>query len=133
MTASFEYERRKFIRLPIAVPVRYKFLSREVRSKEMDTVYEGVSQNLGAGGLLLRGKLPDPSWLATLLTRKMYVGVNLLLPSSARPIKALSRVIWASAVEENQGHVVMGLEFQEITQEDRDLITQYIIRAQMPG
>ncbi len=133
MTANSEHERRKFIRLPLAVPVRYKFLSREMRAEDMESIHEGVSQNLGAGGLLLRGKLPNPDWLAMLLTRKMYVGVNLVLPSADRPVKALCTVIWASAVEGESGQIVMGLEFQEVTNQDRDLLTQYIIRAQMPG
>jgi c-di-GMP-binding flagellar brake protein YcgR len=133
MTAEFDYERRKFIRLPIAVPVRYKLLSRELKGADMDLVHEGISQNLGAGGLLLRGKLPNTDWLAQLLTRRMYVGINLLLPNSDRPIKALCRVSWTSAIEDEQGHLVMGLEFQEITQADQDTITQYIIKAQMPA
>jgi len=113
--------------------VRYKFLSREMRSAEMDVVYEGLSQNIGAGGMLLRGKLPDDAWLSKLLTRKMYVGVNILPPNADRAVKALCRVIWSSSVEIQNGQVVMGLEFQEITNRDRDLVTQYIIRAQMPN
>ena len=133
MTADFEYEKRKFIRLPVAIPVRYKFLSREISGTDMQSVHEGVSQNLGAGGLLLRGKLPDPNWLGKLLTRKMYLGVNLMLPNAERPVKALCRVTWSSAIENDQSIVVMGLEFQEITTEDQDLITKYIIKAQMPG
>lgn len=133
MTNSFDFERRQFIRLPLAVPVRYKFLSRELRNQDMDTVHEGVTKNIGAGGLLLRGRLPDPAWLSKLLTKKMYVGVNIMLPKYERPVKALARVIWASSIQSESGMIVMGLEFQEITNKDRDLITQYIIRAQMPA
>ena len=92
-----------------------------------------MSQNVGAGGLLLRGKLPDPAWLSKLLTRRMYIGINIMLPNAERPVKALARVIWSSSVQDDQGHVVMGLEFQEITNKDQDLLTQYIIRAQMPA
>lgn len=132
MTTSFDYEKREFIRLPIAVPVRYKFLSRELAGKDMEAIYEGMSQNIGAGGLLLRAKLPDSSWLSRLLTRRMYIGINLLLPNAERPVKALCRVIWSSSVQGETGHVVVGLEFQEITNKDRDTITQYIIKAQMP-
>jgi hypothetical protein len=133
LTNSFDFERRQFIRLPLAVPVRYKFLSRELRNQDMDVVHEGITKNIGAGGLLLRGRLPDPSWLSKLLTKKMYVGVNIMLPKYERPVKALSRVIWASSVQNESGMIIMGLEFQEITNKDRDLITQYIIRAQMPA
>ena len=133
MTTTFDFEKRQFIRLPMAVPVRYKYLSREMRGQEMETVHEGLSQNVGAGGLLLRGKIPEANWLSKLLTRKMFVGINVMLPSSDRPVKALCRVIWCSAIEDDKNVVVMGLEFQEVTNKDRDLITQYIIRAQMPG
>ena len=133
MTASFDYEKREFIRIPVAVPVRYKFLSKELSAQDMDTVHEGVTQNIGAGGILLRGKLPDSKWLSKLLTRRMYVGVNVILPSGDRPVKALCRVIWSSAVQQPTGQLMMGLEFQEITNQDRDRMTQYIIRAQMPN
>lgn len=133
MTASFDYEKREFIRIPVTVPVRYKFLSRELSADDMEAVHEGVTQNIGAGGILLRGKLPDPKWLSKLLTRRMYVGINLMLPSGDKPVKALCRVIWSSAVQQPSGQLMMGLEFQEITNQDRDRITQYIIKAQMPS
>jgi len=133
MTNNFEFEKRKFIRLPIAVPVRYKFLSREMSGPDMETVHEGISQNVGAGGLLLRGKLKNPGWIAMLLTHKMYIGVNIMLPSSERPVKALCRAMWSSAFPNEGGAIVIGLEFQEITNTDQDIITQYIIRAQMPS
>jgi len=132
MTTSFDFEKREFIRLPIALPVRYKFLSREMAGPAMDEVHEGISQNIGAGGLLLRARLPDPAWLSSLLTRKMYVGINMVLPNSDHAIKALCRVIWSSAVQGEGNQFVMGLEFQEVMEKDRDLLTQYIIKAQMP-
>ena len=90
MTTSFDFERRQFIRLPLAVPIRYKFLSREMASKDMEVVYEGMSQNIGAGGLLLRGKLPDAAWLSKLLTRKMYIGINIMLPNVERPVTCVT-------------------------------------------
>jgi hypothetical protein len=133
MSTTFEFEKRQFIRLPIAVPVRYKFLSREMRGEDMEAVHEGISQNVGAGGLLLRGKVPESSWLSPLLTHKMFIGVNIMLPNAERPVKALCRVMWSSAIESENGAVAMGLSFQEITSKDQDTITQYIIRAQMPG
>ena len=132
MTNTFDYERRNFIRLPLAVPVRYKFLSREMCGDDMEIVHEGVSQNIGAGGLLLRMRLPNQAWLSKLLMRKMFVGINMMLPNAARPVKALCRAIWCSSVDDESGQLMIGLEFQEVTNKDKDLITQYIIKAQMP-
>ena len=131
MPTSFDFERREFVRIPIVLSVRYKFLSHEDVGESLDVIHEGSSQNIGAGGLLLRAKLPNTEWLDLLLTRAMLIGVNILLPNQAEALKALCRVAWSSAVEEGN-HIAFGLSFQEITQPDQDKITQYIIRAQMP-
>ncbi|MEM8886071.1 MAG: PilZ domain-containing protein, partial [Planctomycetota bacterium] len=117
---------------PIVLAVRYKFLSHVEVEGDLEEVHEGSSQNIGTGGLMLRARVPDPAWLQHLLTRTMYVGVNILLPNQGEALKALCRVAWASAMEEGN-HIVFGLSFQEITQESRDMITQYIIRSQMPA
>ena len=132
MTASFEYEKREFIRLPLTVPVNYKFLSHAVSDSAIDEVHSGTCRNIGTGGLLLKAKLPNAEWLAALLTRTMHIGVNIRLPGQAKPVKALCRAAWASAIEKD-GELVIGLAFQEIEQEDRDSVTRYIIKAQMPS
>ena len=131
MTTSFDFERREYVRIPLALCIRYKFLSHTEAGKGLDDVHEGTCQNIGTGGLLLKATVPNTDWLKPLLTRTMYIGVNILLPNQNVALKALCRVAWSSAVEAGN-HIAFGLSFQEITQEDRDKITQYIIRAQMP-
>jgi len=128
---SLEYGRRDFIRLPFAVPVYYNFLSQDVAGAAIERVYEGTSQNIGSGGLLLHAELPDSEWLAPLLMRTMHIGVNLQLPDNPEPVKALCRVAWTSAVDSDD-KIVLGLAFQEIARDDRDIVTRYIIKAQMP-
>jgi len=132
MTASFEYERREYVRLPLTVPVNYKYLSHAVTDPAIDEVRSGTCRNIGTGGLLLKAVLPNPDWLAMLLTRAMHLGVNIRLPGQAKPVKALCRVAWTSAIE-TDGTLMIGLSFQEIAQEDRDAVTRYIIKAQMPS
>lgn len=131
MPGSFDFERREYVRIPIVLAVRYKFLSHEDVEEDLDVIHEGSSQNIGTGGLLLKARVPNTNWLSLLLTRAMYVGVNILLPNQGEALKALCRVAWSSAVEDGN-HIALGLCFHEITQDDRDKITQYIIRAQMP-
>ncbi len=128
MAESFETERREFVRIKVDLPVRYKFLSKVVEVP--DEVFEGMTGNLGGGGLLLVGKIPDPAWFADLLMQRIVVGVNLLLPSTDQPIKALCRCAWLEAPE--GGHrVAMGLRFKEITREQLDEIFRYVIKAQL--
>ena len=133
MARAFEFERRDFLRLPVALQVRYKFLSRQIEHPELKRLHEGITRNLGAGGMQLSCNMPEAGWMAELLTRRMYVGINLMLPRADRPVKALCRCTWASALHGETDQAVLGLEFQEITSEDRDLVTRYMIKAQLEG
>jgi c-di-GMP-binding flagellar brake protein YcgR len=99
----------------------------------MDQIYEGTTSNISGGGLLLLGKIPILNWIPDMLMQKIVVGINLLLPAQDTPIKALTRVAWIETVDEKTHRCAMGLKFKEITQEDKDRIFKFIIRAQMPS
>jgi c-di-GMP-binding flagellar brake protein YcgR len=130
--ASFESEKREFVRVKVAVPVRYKFLAHEVEHADLEKIWDGTTSNLSGGGLLLRGKIPDLAWLAPLLSGQMKVGVNLMLPTFELPVKALTRVAWIENLEESTQKGLMGLRFTEITKSGQDEILKYIIKTQMP-
>ncbi len=128
----YESERREFVRVKTSLSVRYKFLSQSVEGLE-DKIYEGVTQNLSGGGLLLTGKIPDLKWIPDLLMQKIVIGVNIMLPDSPDAIKALTRVAWAEAFEEGSEKCSFGLTFREITKEAQDKIFRFIIKSKMPG
>ncbi len=131
MTA-FESEKREFVRVRVSVPVRYKFLAHDLEHPELDRIWDGSTANLSGGGLLLRAKIPDLAWLPALLTGKMKVGVNLILPTYELPVKALTRVAWIEGLEEGTQRALMGLRFLEIPKSAQDEIVKYIIKTQMP-
>jgi c-di-GMP-binding flagellar brake protein YcgR len=134
MSAGFESERREFVRIRVSLPVRYKFLSRDLDgTPEGDEIHEGSTNNISGGGLLLKARVPHLQWLPDLLMQKMVIGMNLILPHDDMPVKALTRVAWIEALEEGSQKAQLGLRFKEISQEDEDRILQYIIRCQMPG
>jgi c-di-GMP-binding flagellar brake protein YcgR len=134
MTSDFESERREFVRIKVALPVRYKFLSHELDGRvEADEIHEGSTNNLSGGGLLLRARIPHLEWIPALLMQKIVIGVNLLLPNDDLPVKALTRVAWIESLEEGTNKAQLGLRFKEIAQEAEDRILQYIVRCQMPG
>ncbi len=132
MPQGYESERREFVRVRASLGVRYKFLNRDGEDAG-DKVYEGVTQNLSGGGLLLTGKIPDLEWIPDLLMQKIVIGVNIILPDSPEPIKALTRVAWAEAFEEGSGKCSFGLMFREITKEAQDKIFRFIIKSRMPS
>lgn len=128
MPERYESERREFVRIRVDVPVRYKFLSKVVDCG--DEVHEGTTGDLGGGGLLLLGKVPNPAWYVDLLTQRIVVGINVLLPSSQEPVKALCRCAWIEA-SESPNRVAMGLKFKEISRDSLDEIFKYVIKAQL--
>ncbi len=130
MPQGYESERREFVRVRASLGVRYKFLNRAGEDAG-DKVYEGVTQNLSGGGLLLTGKIPDVEWIPDLLMQKIVIGVNIVLPDSPEPIKALTRVAWAEAFKEGSGKCAFGLMFREITKEAQDKIVRFIIKSRM--
>ena len=134
MSAGFDAEKREFVRVRVALSVRYKFLSRDVEFvTPADDIYEGSTNNVSGGGLLLKARIPDLQWLAPLLMERIVIGLNILLPHEEMPMKALTRVAWIEAVEEGSQKCLLGLRFKEISQDDQDRILRYIIRCQMPG
>ncbi len=133
MPQGYESERREFVRVKASLGVRYKFL-RQSGDDIDESIYEGVTQNLSGGGLLLTGKIPDIEWIPDLLMQKVVIGVNVMLPDSPEePIKALTRVAWAEAFEEGAGKCAFGLMFREITKEAQDKIFRFIIKSKMPS
>ncbi len=130
MGVRYESERREFVRIKVDIPVRYKFLSKDI-SEVPEEIHEGTTGDLGGGGLLLVGKVPKAEWYVHLLTQRMVMGVNLLLPSTTEPVKALCRVAWLEAHEEAGRGVAMGLKFKEISRDSLDEIFKYVIKAQL--
>ena len=129
MPERYESERREFVRIKIDIPIRYKFLSKSV--EVTDEVFEGTTGDLGGGGILMLGRIPNPGWYVGLLTQQIVVGVNLMLPAAVEPIKALCRVSWIEANETESGRVAMGLKFKEISRDSLDEIFKFVIKAQL--
>lgn len=129
---SFHYEtaKRDFVRIQTDIPVRYKFLSHTV-PVDTDEVYAGVTSSISGTGLLLLGKLPGFSWIPGLLMQEIVIGLNMLLPASDVPIKALANVAWVEKIQKGSDKVPMGLRFQEISKEHQDIVLKYVIKAQI--
>ena len=111
--------------------MKYKFLSQSANFNS-DEVFDGVTSNLSGGGLLLVGALPNTDWITDLLMERIFMGVNVFLPGTSEPVKALTRTSWIEALDERVHKVSMGLRFKEISKEHLDRIFQFVIKAQMP-
>ncbi len=132
MNTSFGDDKREYFRLPLAINVEYKFLTREISGSDSNATYQGTTSDLSAGGMLLQARLPDRNWLGDLLSQKRFMGMQIKLPNLPGPIRALCRVVWLSPVEDEDDTYDMGVEFYSITETDRDAVTDFIIRSYWP-
>lgn len=132
MDRPYEQERREFVRVSLEIPVTYRFLSQHRDDGALNHTYRGTTQNISAGGMLLRGEIPLIPWIPDLLMQKMLIGVTLALPDEGVPIKALARVAWIETVEEPSLRCRMGLAYREITSTDRERIFQFVLKSLMP-
>ncbi|MFA5794574.1 MAG: PilZ domain-containing protein [Candidatus Brocadiia bacterium] len=133
MSSFFDQDRREYVRVRADIPVRYKFLAKHIQDPKIEDIYQGVTNNISGGGILLCGVVPDIGWLSDLLMQRIVIGVNFVLPGDQEVIKALTRVSWIDAMDENSKKCQMGLKFKEVTSLDRDKIFKFIIRSQLPS
>ena len=125
-------EKRQFVRITSSLPVRYKFLSSSPEFRD-ETVREGLTDNVGGGGMLLTGQVPGMDWITELLMEKVLVAVSIELPDAGSPVQAIAKVAWLEAVDQNTEVCQLGLTFKEITGDDRDRILNLVIKAHAPG
>jgi len=122
--------RREFVRVHTDIPVRFKFLSKEIELGS-DQISEGTTNSISGGGLLLQGRVPSLNWIPAMLMGKIHIGINILLPSSDEPIKALCACSWIEEITEGSERCTIGLRFENIEKDKQDQILKYLIKSQM--
>ncbi len=132
MDDSARQEKRRFVRVASSLAVRYRFLSAEAEYRD-EAVREGRTDNIGGGGLLLTGQVPAVDWITELLMEKILVAVTIDIPGCPDPVQAIARVAWLEAIDQNTEVCQLGLTFKEITNESRDRIFDFVIKAHAPG
>ncbi|MCD6404943.1 MAG: PilZ domain-containing protein [Planctomycetes bacterium] len=124
-------EHRKFVRINLSLRVKYRFISTGPDFAE-ERVYEGQTNNIGGGGLLLTGQVPSVDWITELLMEKVLLALTVDLPEGP-PVQAIARVAWLEAIDQNTEVCQLGLTFKEITGENRDRILDFVITAHAPA
>ncbi len=124
----FRQERREFIRVRSECAVAYRFLGGAAVGA--DEAHRGATDNISGGGLKLSGEVPNPDWLAELLTGRIAVGVEISLPDGGEAVRALTRVAWVERLGKSR-KFVLGLRFREVSGGDRERIIAFIIKTQI--
>jgi len=120
----------RFGKIGVQVPVRYKFLSKEVTVTD-ESVHAGVTDDFSSLGIVIHGQLPPDEVLGHLLRGEVLVGLNILLPTEEEPVKALGRLDWIEADTAQPDHCHMALRFTDISKEHKDKLVRFTIKAQI--
>jgi PilZ domain. len=106
-------ENRRFQRIESDLPVRYKNL------KTATVPLGSLTKDISEGGICFK-----TSEFISLACR-LVVEIN--LPTTQRPIKAISKVAWIRKTSAGDQYE-LGNQFLEISKEDRNTITDYVSR-----
>ena len=122
-------ERRAYIRLETELPVRFK-----ISGKEESKIYEATTKNISHGGLCLEFQKEKEDLLDKLSTDKPKLGIDLdaLIPdqtaeASADQFWVNSRVDWTRKPKSKNPVLLIGLEFEDLTQAARKKIHDYLV------
>jgi len=124
--SSSESDRREYPRLKRSLPLRYKFISSSIKDPGLDRVCDGSTHNISLGGLLMVGPIPKLDWLKDMLIGRISVGVNFHLPGQENPVKALTRVAWIEAMDQEALSMRMGLRIIELPAEQRKILGDFL-------
>jgi len=104
-------EKRRFQRVDINVPIRYKELGQDRSPKGT------LAKNLSEGGV----KFHSDKFIS--LACRMVV--EMTLPAMNKPIRAISKVAWIRKLPVGDNYEV-GNQFLDMTKEDKGFISEYM-------
>jgi len=122
-------ERRTYVRLEAALPVRFT-----ISGKEMGKIYTATTKNLSHGGLCLEVHQDKEEIIDKLSADRPELGIDIdaMIPGQApaapaKPTWVNSRVDWTRKPKSKDPVLLMGLEFENLTQEARRKIHDYLV------
>jgi uncharacterized protein (TIGR02266 family) len=101
-------ERRRFGRSDLLVQVEYS---------TVDEIFSEFTRDINEGGLFIETEKPRPTGTE--------VAMRFNLPGNHEPLQTVGRVVWVRSASD-QVAAGMGIEFDELSSEDRDRINSMI-------
>ena len=122
-------ERRAYVRLESSLPVKFK-----ISAEQKNKTYTATTKNISRGGLCLEIDQNIQQLLENLSGTDVKISIDLdtLIPktaASAKPAWISSRVDWARKPTAKNPAMLLGLEFEGVSDEARKRIHGYIVEA----
>ncbi len=124
------YERRKSVRINEALPVKFILFDSKNAENLLSNVINCSTQNISAGGFMVETDDLKNGQINDLINGMINIALEVKLPASIKPIKALAKVSWLverKDISEGQKKFMMGLKFVDISMEDKDKIEKFVI------
>lgn len=122
-------ERRAYVRLERSLPVQFK-----ISIEKMNKTYTATTKNISQGGLCLEIYQDTQELIENLPAAGTKIGINLdtMLPrlpaaASKSPEWISSRLDWARKPTAKNPAMLIGLEFEGVTEDTRKRIHDYIV------
>ena len=122
-------ERRAYVRLETSLPVRFK-----ISTEKLNKTYTATTKNISQGGICLEIHQDTQGLIEDLSAADSKIGIDLdtMLPrppaaASTTPDWIDSRVDWARKPTAKDPAMLIGLEFEAVTDEARKRIHDYIV------
>ena len=123
-------ERRAYVRLDQSLPVRFK-----ISTEKINKTYTATTKNISQGGICLEIHLDTEELIENLSAAGSNIGIDLdtMLPrppavASQTPEWVNSRVDWTRKPTDKDPAMLIGLEFEGVTDEARKRIHDYIVK-----
>ena len=123
-------ERRAYVRLDQSLPVRFK-----ISTEKINKTYTATTKNISQGGICLEIHQDTEELMENLSAAGSKIGIDLdtMLPrppavASKTPEWVNSRVDWTRKPTDKDPAMLIGLEFEGVTDEARKRIHDYIVK-----
>ena len=123
-------ERRAYVRLDQSLPVRFK-----ISTEKINKTYTATTKNISQGGICLEIHRDTEELIENLSAAGSKIGIDLdtMLPrppavASQTPEWVNSRVDWTRKPTDKDPAMLIGLEFEGVTDEARKRIHDYIVK-----
>ena len=126
-------ERRAYVRLRKALPVRIR-----ISANPAEETYSAITKNISQGGLCLEVEQNREALLETLSVadQKIGIDINSMIPPQENAVSDLvlwvcGRIDWTRKSDAAGQVLQIGLEFEDLTEEARQRIREYLVNQFM--
>lgn len=124
-------ERRFYKRLIIQLPIKFSFVDIQV-DLGIASFQQAFTADISGGGMAIELDQIEEELIPKLFAGLVRVGLKFEIPNNPSEIMSIAKAIWItkrSQPEAGQAKYLMGIQFIDITEKDRDKIIGFVVSS----